>query len=303
MLQAGRLALEGHLERKQQAGHVTVDWRTYLYWVKRELTEAKKISIIIPVRDRVDLLAHCIDSLTRKTIYAPYEIIVVDNDSQSEDARAYFSHFKHRLLRYSGPFNLSALNNFAVKQTDSPWLLFLSYHTEVLDADWMTTMAEHVQRPEVGAVGPRLLYPDDTVQHAGIVVGVGGIAEYAFRGSPAEVPGVCRQLQATRNYSAVTGACLLTRRDVFEEVGGFDEECLPVHFNDVDLCLKMRRAGYSIVYTPFARLYHHESRVRSQPVEPLEANPMRERWTQVLERDPYYNPNLSRERADFSLGD
>ena len=303
MLQAGRLALEGHLERKQQAGHVTVDWRTYLYWVKRELTEAKKISIIIPVRDRVDLLAHCIDSLTRKTIYAPYEIIVVDNDSQSEDARAYFSHFKHRLLHYSGPFNLSAINNFAVKQTDSPWLLFLSYHTEVLDADWMTTMAEHVQRPEVGAVGPRLLYPDDTVQHAGIVVGVGGIAEYAFRGSPAEVPGVCRQLQATRNYSAVTGACLLTRRDVFEEVGGFDEECLPVHFNDVDLCLKMRRAGYSIVYTPFARLYHHESRVRSQPVEPLEANPMRERWTQVLERDPYYNPNLSRERADFSLGD
>jgi GT2 family glycosyltransferase len=303
MLQAGRLALEGHLERKQQAGHVTVDWRTYLYWVKRELTEAKKISIIIPVRDRVDLLAHCIDSLTRKTIYAPYEIIVVDNDSQSEDARAYFSHFKHRLLHYSGPFNLSALNNFAVKQTDSPWLLFLSYHTEVLDADWMTTMAEHVQRPEVGAVGPRLLYPDDTVQHAGIVVGVGGIAEYAFRGSPAEVPGVCRQLQATRNYSAVTGACLLTRRDVFEEVGGFDEECLPVHFNDVDLCLKMRRAGYSIVYTPFARLYHHESRVRSQPVEPLEANPMRERWTQVLERDPYYNPNLSRKRADFSLGD
>jgi GT2 family glycosyltransferase len=117
------------------------------------------------------------------------------------------------------------------------------------------------------------------------------------------VPGVCRQLQATRNYSAVTGACLLTRRDVFEEVGGFDEECLPVHFNDVDLCLKMRRAGYSIVYTPFARLYHHESRVRSQTVEPLEANPMRERWTQVLERDPYYNPNLSRERADFSLGD
>jgi GT2 family glycosyltransferase len=303
MLQAGRLALEGHLERKQQAGHVTVDWRTYLYWVKRELTEAKKISIIIPVRDRVDLLAHCIDSLTRKTIYAPYEIIVLDNDSQSEDARAYFSHFKHRLLHYSGPFNLSALNNFAVKQTDSPWLLFLSYHTEVLDADWMTTMAEHVQRPEVGAVGPRLLYPDDTVQHAGIVVGVGGIAEYAFRGSPAEVPGVCRQLQATRNYSAVTGACLLTRRDVFEEVGGFDEECLPVHFNDVDLCLKMRRAGYSIVYTPFARLYHHQSRVRSQPVEPLEANPMRERWTQVLERDPYYNPNLSRERADFSLGD
>ncbi|CEF48824.1 unnamed protein product [uncultured bacterium] len=303
MLDAGRLALEAHLERQQQAGHVAIDWRTYLYWIKRELTEAKKISIIIPVRDHVDLLARCLDSLTSKTSYAPYEVVVVDNDSQSEDARAYFSHFKHRLLHYSGPFNFSAINNFAVKQTDSPWLLFLDYRTEVFDGDWLTTMAEHVQRPEVGAVGPRLLYPDDTVQHAGIVVGVGGIAEHAFRGSPAEAPGVCRQQQATRNYSAVTGACLLTRRDVFEEVGGFDEECLPVHFNDVDLCLKLRRAGYVIVYTPFAKLYHHESRVRSQPVEPLEANPMRERWTQVLERDPYYNPNLSRKRADFSLGD
>jgi GT2 family glycosyltransferase len=302
MLEAGRLALEGHLERQQQPGHVTVDWRTYLYWVKRELTEAKKISIIIPVRDRVDLLARCIDSLTSKTIYAPYEIIVVDNDNQSEDARAYFSRFRHRILHYSGPFNFSAINNFAVKQTDGPWLLFLDQHTEVFDAGWLTTMAEHVQRPEVGAVGPRLLYPDETVQHAGIVVGVGGIAEHAFRGLPAEAPGVCRQLQATRNYSAVTGACLLTRRDVFDEVGGFDEECLPVSFSNVDLCLKMRRAGYVIVYTPFAKLYHDESAIRRQAIEPHEANVMRKRWPEVIERDPYYNPNLSRERADFSLG-
>lgn len=301
MLEAGRIALEAHLERRQQPGHVAIDWRTYLYWVKRELTEAKKISVIIPVRDRVDLLARCLDSLTSKTSYAPYEVVVVDNDSQSEDARAYFSHFKHQLLHYSGQFNLSAINNFAVKQTDSPWLLFLNYHTEVFDGDWLTTMAEHVQRPEVGAVGPRLLYPDDTVEHAGIVVGVGEIAEHAFRGLPAEAPGVCRQLQATRNYSAVTGACLLTRRDVFDEVGGFDEG-LSVSFGDVDLCLKMRRAGYLIVYTPFAKLCYHKSAVRRQTLEPHEANLMRERWHEVLERDPYYNPNLSRERADFSLG-
>ena len=301
MLEAGRVALEAHLERRQQPGHVAVDWRTYLYWVKRELTEAKKISIIIPVRDCADVLARCLDSLTSKTSYAPYEIVVVANDSVSEDARACFSHFKHRLLYYSGPFNSSAINNFAVKQTNSPWLLFLNDHTEVFDGDWLTTMAEHVQRPEVGAVGPRLLYPDDTVQHAGIVVGVGGIAENAFRGLPAEAPGVCRQLQATRNYSAVTSACLLTRRDVFDEVGGFDES-LPASFGDVDLCLKMRRAGYIIVYTPFAKLYYHRSAVRYQTAEPSEANLMRERWPEVLERDPYYNPNLSRERADFSLG-
>ena len=301
-LETGRLALEAYLERRQESGHVTVDWGTHAYWIKRQLTEAKKISIIIPVRDRVDLLARCLDSLTSKTTYAPYEIVVVDNDSQSEEARAYFSNFKHRLLRYSGPFNFSAMNNFAVEQTDSPWLLFLNNDTEVIESEWLTMMAEHVQRPAVGAVGPKLLYPDDTVQHAGIVVGVGGIAEHAFRGLPADAPGVCRQLQTTRNYSAVTGACLLTRREVFDEVGGFDEERLPVTFSDVDLCLKMRRAGYRVVYVPFAKLYHHESSTRRPAVEPLETEVMRERWPDVLERDPYYNPNLSRERADFSLG-
>jgi GT2 family glycosyltransferase len=301
-LETGRHALEAHLERRQLTGHVTVDWRTHAYWIKRELEEAKKISIIIPVRDRVDLLARCIDSITSKTSYAPYEIIVVDNDSQSEEARAYFSHFKHRLLHYSGPFNYSAMNNFAVGQTDSPWILFLNNDTEVIEEDWLKVMAEHIQRPEIGAVGPRLLYPDGTVQHAGVVVGVGGIAEHAFRGFPGEAPGVCRQLQTTRNYSAVTGACLLTRREVFDEVGGFDEERLPVTFSDVDLCLKMRRSGYLIVYSPFARLYHHESGTRRPAVEPLETGVMRERWPDVLEHDPYYNPNLSRERADFSLG-
>ena len=267
-LETGRLALEAHLERQAARGHVTVDWRTHAYWIKRDLAEAKPISIIIPVRDRVELLARCLDSITRETHYAPYEIVIVDNDSKTEEARAYLSGLKHRVLNYSGPFNFSAINNFAVEQTDSPWLLFLNNDTEVIDGDWLTTMAEHIQRLEVGAVGPRLLYPDDTVQHGGIVVGVGGIAEHAFRGFPAEAPGVCRQLQVTRNYSAVTGACLLTRREVFNTVRGFDEERLPVTFSDVDLCLKIRRAGYLVVYTPFARLYHHESGTRRRTVDP-----------------------------------
>ena len=213
-LETGRLALEAHLERQAVRGHVTVDWRTHAYWIKRDLVEAKPISIIIPMRDRVDLLARCVDSITRETNYAPYEIVIVDNDSQSEEARAYLSTIRHRVLNYRGPFNFSAINNFAVEQTTAPWLLFLNNDTEIIDGDWLTIMAEHVQRPEVGAVGPRLLYPNDTVQHGGVVVGVGGIAEHAFRGFPAEAPGVCRQLQVTRNYSAVTGACLLTRRDV-----------------------------------------------------------------------------------------
>ena len=301
-LETGRLALESHLERLGERGHVTVDWRTHAYWIKRDLIEPKPITIIIPARDRVELLARCVESITRETIYAPYEIVIVDNDSRTEEARAYLATVKHRVLNYRGPFNFSAINNFAVEQTNTPWLLFLNNDTEVIDGEWLTVMAEHIQRPEVGAVGPRLLYPDDTVQHGGIVVGVGGIAEHAFRGFPAEAPGVCRQLQVTRNYSAVTGACLLTRRDVFDKVGGFDEEQLPVTFSDVDLCLKIRRAGYLVVYTPFARLYHHESGTRRRTVEPLETGVMRERWAKALEYDPYYNPNLSRERADFSLG-
>ena len=301
-LETGRLALEAHLERQRLRGHVTVDWRTHAYWIKRDLAEAKPISIIIPVRDRIDLLKRCVNSIAHETTYAPYEIVIVDNDSQTEEARDFLSSTKHRVLNFSGPFNYSAINNFAVEQTGSPWLLFLNNDTEVIDGDWLTIMAEHIQRPEVGAVGPRLLYPDDTVQHGGIVVGVGGIAEHAFRGFPAEAPGVCRQLQVTRNYSAVTGACLLTRRDVFNKVRGFDEEQLPVTFSDVDLCLKIRRAGYLVVYTPFARLYHHESGTRRLSVEPRETGVMRERWAGILEDDPYYNPNLSRDRADFSLG-
>jgi GT2 family glycosyltransferase len=302
-LETGRLALEAHLERQARRGHVTVDWRTHAYWIKRDLAEAKPITIIIPMRDRVDLLKRCVDSITRETAYAPYEIVIVNNDSETEEARDFLSATPHRVLNFPGPFNFSALNNFAVEQTTSPWLLFLNNDTEAIHSDWLTVMAEQIQRTEVGAVGPRLLYPDDTVQHAGIVLGVGGIAEHAFRGFPAEAPGVCRQLQVTRNYSAVTGACLLTRRDVFNKVNGFDEERLPVTFSDVDLCLKIRRAGYLIVYTPFARLYHHESGTRRRTVEPMETGVMRERWAAILESDPYYNPNLSRERADFSLGE
>jgi len=200
---------------------------------------------------------------------------VVDNESKSEEARDYFRHCEHRVLQFTGPFNFSALNNLAVEQTASPWLLFLNNDVEVIDSEWLTLMAEHVQTAEVGAVGARLLYPNNTVQHAGVVLGVGGIAEHAFPTFSGRRPGVSRQLQVTRNYSSVTGACLLTRREVFDEVGGFDEERLPVTFSDVDLCLKMRRAGYLIVYTPFAKLYHHESASRRRSVEALETEVMR----------------------------
>ena len=301
-LDAGKRVLEQHLERRGEAGHVAIDWRTYAYWVKREIRTEEKISVIIPVRNLVDSLARCVDSLTSITRYQNYEIVLVDNGSTSDEARTYFSSTPHRVLRFTGGSNFSALYNFAVAQTSSPWLLFLDNDIEIIHGDWLNVMAAHVQRREVGAVGAHLLSRDDTVQHAGVVVGVGDVADYAFRGFPADHPGVSRQLQITRNYSAVTAACLLTRRDVFEEVGGFDEEQLPVNYNDVDLCLKMRRAGYLVVYTPFARLYHHELPKR-RTAEPLEAKVIRERWPEVLAHDPYYSPNLSRKRADFSLGE
>ncbi len=301
-LEAGRNAIAEHLRRCGESGHVAIDWRTHAYWVKREVRHARKVCIIIPARDGISLLSRCIESLVKQTSYQDYEIVIVNNDSQTEEARDYFSRTPHRVRHFAGPFNFSAINNFAVEETDCPWLLFLNNDVEIIESEWLGAMVEHVQRPEVGAVGARLLYPNDTIQHAGVVLGVGGIAQHAFRHFPAEDPGVCRQLQVTRNYSSVTGACLLTRREVFQEMGGFDEERLPVTFNDVDLCLKMRRAGYLVVYTPFAKLYHHESATRRRSVEARETDVMRERWPELLAHDPYYNPNLSRERADFSLG-
>jgi O-antigen biosynthesis protein len=265
-LEAGREAIKTHFERVGQRADVTVDWRTHAYVVRRDLKVAQKISIITTARDSIEALKNNI-------AYPNFEIVTVD---------------------------LAVNYNRAVQQADSPWILFLGDCIEPIDAEWLSLMAEHVQRPETGAVGARLISSNNTIDHAGVVVGVDGIAQPAFRGFPAEDPGVCRQLQITRNCSAVSGACLLTRREVFQEMGGFDEQ-LPDALADIDLCLKMRRAGYLIVYTPFAKLYHHASHAEHK-IDIHSTNIMRERWAGVLDRDPYYNPNLSRERADFSLG-
>jgi GT2 family glycosyltransferase len=299
-LEASRLAIEDYLKRRCESARVAVDWRTHAFRVSRELSEAKRISIIIPGRHHeLEGPTCCIEALTAKTSYPSYEIVVVQGGGQSAGAHGYFSPTSHRSLHFSGAFNGPAVKNFAVKETDSTWLLFLDDHVEVIETDWLTIMAEHIQRPEVGAVGARLVNPNDTIEHAGIVLGVNGTAQPAFRGFPAEHPGASRQLQVTRNCSAVSSACMLMRREVFQEVGGFDES-LPESLADVDLCLKMRRVGYLIVYTPFAKLYWHKP--QPDKIDPRGDAIMRERWADVLQRDPYYNPNLSRVRADFSLG-
>jgi GT2 family glycosyltransferase len=298
-LDASRLAIEDYLKRRGEPAHVAVDWRTHAFCVRREMAAARKISIIIPIRSEPEQLRRGVGGLTRTTRYPNYEIVIVGSEDMADKGSGYLPGMAHRLLRFSGTLNDSAVRNFAIKQTDSPWLLFMDGNIEAIEPDWLTIMAEHVQRPEVGVVGGRLLSPNDTIEHAGFVLGVNGIAHAAFRGFPAEHPGANRQLQVTRNCSAVSGACMLTRRDVLQEVGGFDES-LSESLADVDLCLKMQRADYLIVYTPFAKLYWHAP--QHDRIDARGDAIMHERWPDVLQRDPYYNPNLSRERADFSLG-
>jgi O-antigen biosynthesis protein len=296
-LDASRRAIEDHLKRRGEAAHVSVDWRTHAFRVRRELPEPKKISIIIPNSHGDEALERCVESLTTKTDYSNYEILIVQSDN-SPGPRRSFSGFAYRVVNFSCTSNNSAAKNCGAKQSDAPWLLFLDETAEITDPEWLTIMAEHVQRPEIGAVGARLLNPSGTVEHAGILVGVNGTAQPAFRGFPAEHPGTNRQLQLTRNCSAVSSACMLMRRQVFEQAGPFDES-LSGALADVDLCLKIRRADYLIVYTPFAKLYWHEP---SPAIMDATSDAiLRQRWANVLERDPYYNPNLSRERADFSL--
>ena len=303
-IDAGARALSEALARRGIRGRVEPTGKGARYRVRRELAKPEKIAILIPTKDRADLLARCLESITALTDYPDFEIVVIDNDSEQPETARYFKNLppRARVLRYPGPFNFSALNNFAVRQTSAPWLLFLNNDTEILHADWLTNMAEHAQRPEVGAVGAKLLFPDGTVQHAGVVLAEKNLATHAFLGAPGDSFENGGQLQMARNYSAVTAACLLMRREVFGQVGGFDEKALAVAYNDVDLCLRLRAAGFQIVYTPFAQVRHHESVSRGYGrANPLESRLMRERWAGVIAHDPFHNENLARAEGAFSF--
>jgi GT2 family glycosyltransferase len=298
-LEASWRAIESHLKRRGEQARVAVDWRTHAFYVRRELREARKISVIIPSSRGPESLERCLESVVGRTSYPNYEIVIVQTGERNKIAEA-ATDFSRRVLYFPDALNDFAAKNHAATQTDSPWLLFLDDSVEPIGPDWLTIMAEHVQRPEVGAVGARLVNLDGAIEHAGLVLGVNGIAQSAFRGFPAEHPGVNRQLQMTRNCSAVSAACMLMRREIFQQVGGFDEK-LAGTIADVDLCLKIRRAGYLIVYTPLAKLYWQAP--ESNTLDTSSEAMIRQRWPEVLKRDPYYNPNLSRERADFSLGE
>ena len=266
------------------------------YRVRHRIKETKKITILIPTRDRVELLSRCLETLEAHTDWPAYELVILDNDSTDPATVRYLGESKWRVLKYEGPFNFAAICNFGVRETDGEWVLFLNNDTEFTEAGWLTAMAEQVQRPEVGAVGALLLFPSGLVQHAGVVLGERDAATHAYLSYPAGAMENGGQLQMVRGYSAVTAACMLVRREVFDEVGGFDERTFAASYNDVDFCLRLRERGYAVVYTPFARVVHHESASRGKErSNPKEVEALRKKWGAVLARDPFGNQHLTRE--------
>lgn len=270
------------------------------------------VSILIPTRDAFHLIEQCVESVLKKSTYPNYEIIVIDNRSADTDAVAYLAALaarpKVRVLRYEQDFNYSAINNFAARQAGGEVLCLLNNDTEVISPDWLEEMVGQLLQSHVGVVGAKLYYPDGCVQHGGDVVGVGGLANHAHAYLQRTEPGYCNRAVVAQDLSAVTAACLVTWRNLYQELGGLNERDLPVAFNDVDYCLRAREAGYRVVWTPHAELYHHESMTRGKDSTPArkrrakrEVAYMRKRWKKELEHDPFYNPNLSYQRADFSL--
>ena len=288
------------------------------YRIKYRIKGTPKVSIIIPTKDNVNSLKTCIESILEKTDYKNYEIVIVDNQSEEKKTFKYYDKIKNssqiKILEYNRPFNFSAINNYAVSQVDSEYILLLNNDTEVISEEWLTAMLEHVQRKEIGAVGAKLLYPNNTIQHAGVILGITGtpgkkgVAGHSHKYLPNTEHGYFFRPHLIQNLSAVTAACMMLRKAVFEEVGGFDEN-LSVAFNDVDLCLRIREKGYLIVYTPYAILYHHESLSRGYEDNPekqtrflKEVGYIREKWGHIIDKgDPYYNPNLTLEKEDFSI--
>ena len=301
-LESAKRALREALERRQVSAEVTMP-TPGLYRVAYALPSPRPlVSIVMPTRDRAGLLRTCVSSIDERSTYRDYEIIIVDNGSTEPETIRYLEEIgsRHRVLRRDEPFNWSALNNWAAKQARGDLLLFMNNDMEVENSDWLEALVEHAVRPGVGAVGAKLIYPTRTLQHAGVVLGLGGVAGHAFKNLPEADPGYCYLPHVIRNVSAVTGACMLVAREAYDAVGGFDES-LRVAFNDIDFCLKLRQRGYRVVWTPYAVLLHYESASRGSLHPPEDEALMRHRWATVLPRDPYYNPNLTLDSEDYRL--
>ena len=308
---AGERALNDHFER--QSIKAKAESVGYGYRVRYALPAVLPlVSLIIPTRNQLKLLRQCVESIIEKTTYPNYELIIVDNGSDDRATLRYLDALAARpgvrVVRDAQPFNYSALNNAAVKLARGEVVGLINNDVEVITPDWLGEMVSHALRPEVGAVGARLWYADDTLQHAGVVLGIHGVAGHVHRFLPRGNVGYCGRASLIQSFSAVTGACLLVRKSIYEAVGGLNETELQVACNDIDFCLKLRAAGYRNIYTPYAELYHHESASRGfddtpekQARSAKEVAYMKQRWGDLLLNDPAYSPNLSLDAEDFSL--
>ena len=249
----------------------------------------------------MELLRQCLRSIHEKTTYPFYEIIIIDNDSSTQEMKTFLASVRHRVVPFHGPFNFSRINNFAARHAKGDYLIFLNSDTRVISADWVSAMLEFTQQKDIGIAGAKLYYPDGRIQHAGVILGLHGVAGHSHKNFGESSRGYFNALFVTRNCSAVTAACMMIRREVFESVGGLDEH-LAVCYNDVDLCLRVREAGYRIVWTPYAELYHHEMIARGYTINPKEVDYIKARWGTTLLHDPYYNENLTLHGEDFDLG-
>jgi GT2 family glycosyltransferase len=270
------------------------------------------VSLIIPTRDGYHILKQCIDSILEKTTYPHYEIIIVDNQSEDPQTLAYFATLteneKIRRVLYNHPFNFSRINNYAVREAKGNIIGLINNDIEVISADWLDEMVSQALRPEIGAVGARLLYDDKRLQHGGIITGIAGTAGHSHKGSLPPHRGYFGKTGLVQNISAVTAACLIIRKELYDQVGGLEEENLAIAFNDVDFCLRVSAAGYRNLWTPYAELYHHESLSRGYEDTPekiarfeKEAAFLKKRWGERLLNDPYYSPNLTLANESFAF--
>ena len=317
VIEAAHRALRDHLKRIGLEGTVLNSPVPSMYRIKYEILSPALVSIIICTKDHIDDLKKCVTSILEKTTYPNYEIIIVENNSTEPETFAYYKELEQdpriRVVTWESPnheFNYSAINNYGATFAQGKYLLLLNNDTEVITPDWIQEMVMFVQRSDVGAAGAKLYYPDDTVQHAGLCIGMLTLAGHYHRGFPRQHPGYMGRLIYAHDVSAVTAACVLIRRDVWDQVGGLDES-FKVAFNDVDLCMRIRQAGYLIVFTPYAELYHYESKSRGMDTTPEkrirfvgEVTRFQKRWAKELAAgDPYFNPNFSLDDEDFTVRD
>lgn len=309
---AGKRAIEAHLKRQEQVGEVTHTKDFGFYKVTYPVKDNPLVSIIIPNKDQSKMLKQCIDSIYSLSTYKNFEIVIVENGSSEATTFAYYEEIKSKenisILKWDKGFNYSAINNFAVKATKGDYLVFLNNDIKVISPNWLEELVGNCERSEVGIVGARLYFPDDTIQHAGVIIGIGGIAGHAFLGMSRARTGYLHKAAIQQDLSAVTAACMMMKRSVFEKVGGFEEK-LTVAFNDVDLCLRTVAAGYLVVYNPAVEMYHYESKSRGAEDSEekvrrfqTEIEYMRTKWIDLLKKgDPNYNQNLTLSKWNYSL--